>query len=131
MELALFVWVSSFIGSLGNVLMVVGIVASALSLLVWGVRYASYADDASSSYRRGDAVKPHSKPFLVVIVIGVVITLFATLLPSQKTMYLIAGAWAGQKVVQSETADKVLRIVNSKLDEYLVDVEKSVKEGAK
>lgn len=38
---------------------------------------------------------------------------------------------AGQEVVQSETADKVLKIVNGKLDEYLEEVEKSVKEEVK
>ena len=46
------------------------------------------------------------------------------LIPNQKTVYMMAGAYVSQKMVQSETADKVVKIVNRKLDDYLEEVEK-------
>lgn len=42
-------------------------------------------------------------------------------------MYVMAGAWAGQKMVQSEAAEKVVKIINLKLDEYLQEAEKELK----
>lgn len=52
--------------------------------------------------------------------------LTASLIPSEKTVYLMGGAYLGQAVVQSEAAEKVTRILNGKLDSYLTEMEASV-----
>lgn len=44
--------------------------------------------------------------------------LLATFIPSQKTLYLIAASEIGEEVVMSETGEKVLNIINDKLDSY-------------
>lgn len=93
---------------------------------MYGIKYIAWADSCSAN-----SVKPSFKFHATGVFLGLLLIFVANIIPSQKTMYLMAGAWAGQAVVQSETADKVLKIVNGKLDEYLNDVEKSVKEGVK
>ena len=46
-------------------------------------------------------------------------------------MYVMAAAYGAQQVAQSETADKVVTLINNKLDEYIKDVKTSVKEKSK
>lgn len=127
MELAIFVYLASVIGNVGVIFAITGILLVVIAASVWGIRYLSYAEDASRSYSKDSAVKPRSKPFVYSIILGVTLMLLSALLPSQKTMYLMAGAYAGQRVVQSYTADKVLKVLNSKLDEYLSETEKEKK----
>ena len=45
-------------------------------------------------------------------------------IPTQKTAYLMLGTHFGKEVIQSETASKVQRIIDGKLDEYLKELEK-------
>lgn len=49
--------------------------------------------------------------------------LFLTLLPTQKTAYMMVGAYAAQKVAENEkvqaTGSKVLKLIDQKLDEYI------------
>lgn len=57
-------------------------------------------------------------------------TILLTLLPSQKTAYMMVGAYATQKIAENdkvqETGGKVLTIINQKLDEY---VDEGIKEA--
>ena len=46
------------------------------------------------------------------------------LVPSQKTAYMMLGAHLGKEAIQSETAQKIQKIVSIKLDEYLKEIEK-------
>ena len=50
--------------------------------------------------------------------------ILSAFIPSQKTAYLMLGAHFGKEVIQSETASKVQRIIEGKLDQYLKELEK-------
>ncbi len=52
-------------------------------------------------------------------------------IPSQKTMYLILGSETGEELVTSETAKRVHKVVNMKLDEYLEKGKEVAKDVAK
>ena len=56
----------------------------------------------------------------IVLLVVMVIQIF---LPSQKTAYTMVGAYAAQKVVENkgvqQTSDKVMTIINQKLDKYI------------
>lgn len=52
-----------------------------------------------------------------------ILMLIFTFLPSSKTAYLMLGAHIGKEVVRSETFDKVQKVIDHKLDEYLNEVE--------
>ena len=122
MELALFVWGASIIGSLATFIGVVGCITATICTVIYSVQYMNFIDKYSERKE-----KPSLKFHGTFIVLGVFMMFVSTLLPSQKTMYTMLGAYAGQSVVQSETADKVLKIVNGKLDEYLLEIEEKVK----
>ena len=59
----------------------------------------------------------------VMVILGFIVAV----IPTEKTLYMMAAGYGTQRVVQSETADKVLKIVNGKLDEYLLEIEEKVK----
>lgn len=54
----------------------------------------------------------------------IVCFLVLLLVPSQKTAYMMLGAHLGKEAIQSETAQKIQKIVSIKLDEYLKELEK-------
>lgn len=135
MELALFIWLASIVESVKIGLgVILGLcVAYSGSKVYWAVFRAStdYAEKYEpEKYKRAMEIlkfKWLKGIGTIVVILGFVVAM----IPTEKTLYMMAAGFGAQKVVQSETADKVLKIVNGKLDEYLVEMEKSVKEGAK
>lgn len=83
---------------------------------IWGISF----EDVFSKY-----VKPHIKRYIIALVISI---LTATLIPSERTMYIMAGLYTGDKVIDtvsnSETFQKAEKVLNKKLDEMLGDPEK-------
>lgn len=70
-------------------------------------------------------IKPNIK--LCVLMLSILFSV-AILIPSERTMYIMAGLYTGDKVLdtvsQSETFQKAERLLNKKLDEMLGDPEK-------
>jgi beta-lactamase regulating signal transducer with metallopeptidase domain len=64
-----------------------------------------------------------------------IILLLWVLLPSEKTSYTMAGAYVAQKVVEdprsAEIGNKVVKIINQRLDSYIEEGIKRVSEPAK
>lgn len=122
MEFALFVYIAGIVGNLSAFFEVsatiVGLLFIALSLRT-GMNNDIYEKEESYPYR-----KALGKFMIVYIITGFFLV---ALIPTQKTMYLMAGAYGSQAIIQSETAGKVVKIVNSKLDEYIAEAEKSLK----
>ena len=69
-------------------------------------------------------IKPNIKRYILVlsILLSVVV-----LIPSERTMYIMAGLYTGDKVLdtvsQPETFQKAEQLLNQKLDEMLGDLE--------
>ena len=70
-------------------------------------------------------VKPNIKRYILVLSILLSIVI---LIPSERTMYIMAGLYTGDKVLdtvsQTETFQKAEQLLNRKLDEMLGDIEK-------
>ena len=70
-------------------------------------------------------VKPNIKRYILVLSILLSIVI---LIPSERTMYIMAGLYTGDKVLdtvsQTETFQKAEQLLNQKLDEMLGDIEK-------
>lgn len=70
-------------------------------------------------------IKPYIKRYVLVLSI---LSSVNTLIPSERTMYIMAGLYTGDKVLdvvsQSETFQKAEQLLNKKLDEELGDHEK-------
>lgn len=62
----------------------------------------------------------------------IVVAFFNTIVPSEKTMYIMVGAYAAQKVAENDKvavlSSKVLKIIESKLDGYIEEAENEVKQ---
>lgn len=62
----------------------------------------------------------HVKTAFIVLITSAT---FFTLLPSERTAYMMVGAYAAQKVAENEkvqeTGSKVLKLINQKLDGYI------------
>lgn len=126
MELALFVWLASVIQSVSGVLMGCAIL---LALVV----VADLIHTISHNEVYSEKIKfPFQKTWGKWCTAGALfLALLTSIIPSEKTMYVMAAAYGAQKVAQSETAEKIVTLINSKLDEYIKDVETSVKEKSK
>ena len=117
MELALLVWFAGISGGISASFTFFGFAASAVSIVGYTMWYFSHIS--------GQSPPPPKKRFaLSFIVFCLGVWMMGLLIPNQKTVYMMAGAYVSQKMVQSETADKVVKIVNRKLDDYLEEVEK-------
>lgn len=123
MEAFIFVWVAGIVDKVVALFSFVGFYIIVLTFGTYTIRYFNWAD----SYREPDVEKkPPFKFHAKLILLGFVFAVVAAILPSERTLYLAGAAWMGQKVVQSETSDKVVKILNSKLDEYLKEAEEKI-----
>jgi hypothetical protein len=96
---------------------------------------ASYYSDADNKLRaeKAEWCMTHVKSALIVMICSSTVITF---LPSEKTAYMMVGAYAAQKVAENEkvqeTGGKVMNLINQKLDEYIDEgIEKVQKRGKK
>ena len=118
MEFALFVWLASVIHTLSGVLVFCAILL-ALAVVADLICTASH-----NAVYDGKLKFPFQKTWGKWCTVGALfLALLTSVIPSEKTMYMMAAAYGAQQVVQSEAAEKVVKIVNGKLDEYLAEIE--------
>lgn len=115
MELALFVYLAGLatnFSSLSTFFLGFGTVAVfAYSLVV--------AIQNSDTYAETKVI--YQKRWVIgLVVFGVL----SSLVPSERTMWLMAGAYGTQKLVQSEVGADVLAIINLKIKKELADMKK-------
>lgn len=117
-----FVWFASVLPFLS---VVIGGTALALliSLGVWFISTAIH-NDSYSDQKKYPLASSGGKWLLGV---GMAMSLFWAVIPSERTVYMMGGAYIGQSVVQSEAADKVKKILEAKLDEYVDELSKKKK----
>lgn len=134
MELALFVYVVSVLPKIGGLLNLIICVLfvycgtkTVIALFDCNEYDKKYRPDVYEKCVEVLKFKWLKLPATVMICLGIL----SSLIPSERTMYTALAAYAAQSVVQSSTADKVVTLINSKLDEYIKDVETSVKEKSK
>ena len=127
MDLALLVYAISLLSPIGTVTMMTAVIAA---LAIVGLMMYRAADCSQESFynkernkeqtekaawamsRVGDAFKVLIPAVFILII-----------LPTQKTAYMMVGAYAAQKVVENksvqDTGGKVLTLINQKLDHYI------------
>lgn len=133
MDLALLVYAISTLGSLHNVLSVLLFISS-LASIGFGIAVVSTVldpEEYSWNLDKEGNLKPKvaqsRKTTMRCAKWSVGIALAASgllvLLPSERTAYLMVGAYATQKIAEDpkvqETGNKVLQVINQKLDEVL------------
>ena len=100
-------------------LVILGIISPVYIIVAQDIRDIGMQDTFNKS------IKPHIKLYILVLSILLSIVI---LIPSERTMYIMAGLYTGDKVLhtvsQTETFQKAEQLLNRKLDEMLGDIEK-------
>ena len=99
------------------------VVLGAISQLATMVAQGIWDIEMQDTFKK--FIKPNIKRYILVLSILLNIVV---LIPSERTMYIMAGLHSGDKVLdtvsQPETFQKAEQLLNQKLDEMLGDVEK-------
>jgi chromate transport protein ChrA len=117
MNLALLVYAVSLLSKFGGVADFL-IAASSAMLIILVVITSDILDAEEwwSKFRR------FVKPLATIIVVSLIVRV---ILPSEKTAYMMIGAYTAQKLAADprtgEVGDKVLTIINQKLDSYITE----------
>lgn len=136
MDLVWLVYGISLLKSVGTFFVVMSFLSGAAAVAFLMYRGAECSvnswDNENVAKRKvedGKWAMGHVKTALKVFLPAVLVLTF---LPTEKTAYVMVGAYATQKVAQSgvvqETGGKVLTIINQKLDQY---VQEGIEEAEK
>ncbi len=122
MSLSLALYLVDVLNSLGKFFTIFGIIATVVAAVSGGMSGLSAVDGDSSASARS------SKCFKWAGSVASVLLITACLIPSTTTMYSMIGIEAAKTVLETpqakEVTDKVLRIVNSKLDSLVKEATK-------
>lgn len=110
MELALYVYLASVVSNVSALFFILSL-SSTLAFIFYVI---------SQDVDRKPIIKKY-------ILVPIICAFLAAITPSEKTMYMMLAAYTGQQVLESDTASKVKKLVDSKLDEYLLEVENKAK----
>ena len=95
-------------------IIVIAVIVIIGALIVAGVNMVDTYDDNSKTV---DYCKKVGRISAIIVVV-------CFFIPSQKTIYMIAGTSIGREVVQSDIGIKVKKIIESKLNDYVKELEK-------
>ena len=125
MELALLVYAISVADHLRDMIPPALIIAAAIAVCV--------IIASGERLGGGDDIYSWAKGLLIGLALYVVVV--GIFVPTQKTAWMMVGAYAAQKVVESpamqETSGKVITIINQKLDSFIEETKKEAPQVAK
>lgn len=127
MDLALLVYGISILGKIGPALIAIICIISTVLVGSLAYRFVGLGietwDSAIIVKRKMENRPPIEKWIKRFFIILGVTSLFAIAIPSEKTAYMMAGAYATQKFTENEkvqeTGKKVLKLIEQKLDTYI------------
>lgn len=134
MELMLLVWLAeslpSFVVllSIFSTICLIACTFTGIFLLVDGEHSHYDMQYNPEAYQRGiDKIKMMKRIIPRIMAIAFSVLLLCTLLPNKSsTVYLMAGAYATQSVATSESGKKIVKMIETKIDEALAETEKKV-----
>lgn len=140
MDLAILVYLIALLPHVGAALMLAVIIAGTITT-GFALAIANHTFDTTEyswnlnrdGTLKDEVVKSRTKMKTLVkwsLSVFLISGFFAMLLPSERTAYMMVGAYSAQKVAENpkvqEMSGKVLKIVESKLDKYVEEAEKKV-----
>lgn len=128
MELALLIWfasVSTGIAKFFGTLAFVTFVTTAF-VLGFSLMYSFVEDEKLKIFE-------YKKSIVGVFIFSILSALISVVIPDERTVYLIAAGYAGQKIVESDKFQKstndVYEIVNMKLEQIKRDMHKELEQS--
>lgn len=139
MDLALLVYGISVLGNISPVLGMLLFTSFFVFVIILIYRFAGLSieswDSQTTVKRKMDAQPAVEKWAKRIFAIFAVSTVLMILIPSEKTAYMMVGAYATQKIAENDkvqqTGQKVLTIINQKLDSYVDEGLKQAEQKAK
>lgn len=119
MGLVFLIWFAGVSAGLAKAFTFMGVVLGVITFVIYGARYISWAD----SYDPEPQHRPNFSFTKKVLFSCVAAIIIGSAMPDQKTVYYMGGAYLGVKAVQSETGNKVVEMVNKKIDQYIAEME--------
>lgn len=116
MELALLVWIISILKPVAMLLVISG----ALLTVVFVVMMAAYVE----------GVKLKTRWYWITGTAAFVVLAVSAIIPSERTAYLMVGAYAAQKIAEDpkvqQISGKVLKAIELKIDGYIEEASKEI-----
>lgn len=144
MELALLIYIISIFPQISHFLVMITtalVIVAIVLFVVWAVNIEepSFTHESEIAKRREILAKIKSW-FKNIITWLIVINIINIAIPSERTAYMMVGGYLSQSIAQSETmgkvltesgklSNKVLTIINSKLDGYIDEAIKEVEKA--
>lgn len=129
MTLALIVYLIYSLSAI-HLFLKVGLFIAVMTLIVtFVIRLAR--EDYSWYFNRDGTLKDEIKAFRNMIdksikyssIIAIILSFFITIIPSERTAWMMVGAYTGQKIAENEKVQqlsgKVVTIIENKLDDYI------------
>lgn len=140
MELAFLVYSISLLNSMTCVFIALAI-ASGILAFAYGLVTSVYHSKYTSRYYDKDQIEFFKakgaktwKWTKIWLSMGAAFVVFANFIPSQKTAYMMVGAYAAQKVAENpktiELSGKVIKIIEANLDKYVDEAFEEAKKAA-
>lgn len=134
MELALLVYAIEVFSKLPNLFVISIIISLIVSFILTMIICAEWCDldyDSPEKRKVNEEKRKNAWKWVKIFMsIAVFLALLVTLIPSKKTMYVMVGAYAAQKVSEDpdvkRLSGKALQIIEGKMDEYITEAEKEV-----
>lgn len=125
MEFAIFIYLAATANKIIGILALVGIAILVVILLISGV-----ASIENISQPAREKYPLESRRGQIATMIGVILILLAIILPTERTLYMMAAGYLDQKVPQSSIGENIVKLINQKLDSYLVKEPSSSDKGS-
>lgn len=125
MEFAIFIYLAATANKIIGILALVGIAILVVILLISGV-----ASIENISQPAREKYPLESRRGQIATMIGVILILLAIILPTERTLYMMAAGYLDQKVPQSSISENIVKLINQKLDSYLVKEPSSSDKGS-
>jgi len=116
MSIELFIYIASIVG---DIKAVIGLTTIAFFMVMVVYEIITAIDDGYNSEYIKNRVNIRNK----LVIATIVLAFISALLPNERTMYMMAGAHIGKEAIESETASKIHKIIDKKLDEYMLQLE--------
>lgn len=108
-------WFLYLVDILGNLAMGLGL----LTIAVIALLIIHLFEIGEGPLKREEQRAAFKRTFRAGLLVILALSLLQIVIPNTRTMYLILGSEVGEEVVNSETAQRVQKAINKKLDEYL------------
>lgn len=125
MELALLIWFASVSTGIAKLFGTISFVTFVTAAFVLGFSlFYSFVEDEKLK------IFEYKKSIIGVFIFSLVSGLISVVIPDERTVYLIAAGYAGQKIVESDkfqkSTDDVYQIVNMKLEQIKRDMKEDL-----